>query len=143
MLVLALWWSFAAAATIVMPPETTRHTARCRTSFVVYPQLWSSVPVFVTLMFTASNSGRVASFGSFWERIQSSPQTYHDSRPYPSSLRIFTPHTRAPGAIPTTPKPLSYAATVPATCVPCLFLSRQADRSVVEQLYPPARFRSG
>ncbi len=50
---------------------------------------------------------------------------------------------RAPGATPTTPKSLSSAPTVPATCVPWPLLSAQAERSELEQLYPPAMLRSG
>ena len=38
--------------------------------------------------------------------------------------------------------PLSIAPTVPATWVPWPSTSRQAVRSLVEQLYPPTTFRS-
>jgi hypothetical protein len=134
MFLAALWESLAAAATTVIPPWTTRQIAWCSGSLLVRPQLWSSEPSFVTLMLTASKSGRLESAGSRWARIQSRPQMYQEIRPYPSSLRILTPQTRAPGATPTTPIALSIAPTVPATCVPCEFLSRQAVRSDVEQL---------
>ena len=85
-------------------------------------------------MLTASIIGRDASFGSRWDRIQSSPQTYQDSRPLPFELRMRTAHRRTPGATPTTPQVLSFAPTVPATCVPCPFSSYQRVRSAVLQL---------
>ncbi len=77
----ALPWSFAAAATTVMPPATSRQMAWCRMSLFDLPQFLSSLPSLATLMFTASMSGRDASLGSRCERIQSSPQTYHESLP--------------------------------------------------------------
>ncbi len=77
----ALPLSLAAAATTVMPPATTRQIALWRMSSFTAPHAWSSEPHLVTLMFTASMSGRVESFGSRWRRIQSRPQTYQDSRP--------------------------------------------------------------
>ena len=103
----------------------------------------ASLPLFATLMLTASIRGRLASTGSRWARIQSSPHTYHESSPYPSALRIRTAQMRAPGATPTTPVVLSSAATVPATCVPWPFSSRHSVRSLVEQFTPPTTFRSG
>src|SRR6187200_1435253 len=117
-----------------MPPATTRQIALCRMSAFFVPQAWSSEPHLVTLMLAASIIGRLASVGSFFESTQSRPQTYQDSSPYPSSLRILTAHSRAPGATPTTPNVLSRAATVPATCVPWPSLSRHSERSLVEQL---------
>ena len=81
MFLAALWWSLAAAATTVMPPATTRQMAWWSGSLLVKPQLWSSDPGFVTLMLTASKSGRLASAGSRWARIQSRPQMYHEIRP--------------------------------------------------------------
>src|SRR5258705_9557201 len=87
-------------------------------SAFVSPQLRSSRPHLVTLMFTASISGRLASEGSRCAAIQSRPQTYHDSRPSPLLFRILTAHNLTPGATPTTPESLSSAPTVPATWVP-------------------------
>ena len=86
-------------------------------------------------MFTASISGRDESFGSRWARIQSRPQTYHESRPEPLEFRIRTAQRRTPGATPTTPHVLSFAPTVPATWVPWPFSSYQRVRSDVLQLY--------
>jgi hypothetical protein len=37
--------------------------------------------------------------------------------------QTFTAYSGAPGATPTTPTPSSIAAIVPATCVPCPFVS--------------------
>ena len=50
--------SLAAAATTVMPPLYRRQIAWCRTSLLVRPQFRSSLPVFATLMLTASISGQ-------------------------------------------------------------------------------------
>ena len=77
----ALWLSLAAAATTVIPPAVTRQIAWWSGSLLVRPQLWSSEPSLVTLMLTASKSGRLESFGSRWARIQSRPQMYHEIRP--------------------------------------------------------------
>ena len=98
------------------------------------PQFWSSDPVLATLMFTASKSGRPGFAASRWAAIQSRPQTYHDRRPSPDALRIRTDQSRTPGATPTTPMSLSIAPTVPATWVPCQWLSPQAVGSGFVQL---------
>src|SRR3954453_14712187 len=143
MLCVALWLSFAAAATTVIPPATTRQIAWWRRTLLVNPQLWSSLPALVPLILTASNSGRPGVLGVRWARDQLGPPRYHEIKPSPLSLRMRTPHTRAPGATPTTPMPLSSAPTIPATCVPWWFLSRQAVGSDVAQLWPPATFKSG
>ena len=114
----ALVRSLAAAATTVMPALYRRQIAWWRMSRLRTPQSVASRPVFATLMFTASMRGRDESLGSRWERIQSRPQTYHDSSPLPLELRMRTAQRRTPGATPTTPTVLSRAPTVPATCVP-------------------------
>src|SRR3954453_11470062 len=106
------------------------------------PQFASSEPVFATLMLTASISGLDESLGSRWARFQSSPHTYHERSPAPLELRMRTAHSRTPGATPTTPQVLSFAPTVPATCVPCPFSSYQGGGAAVLQLSPPAMFRS-
>src|SRR3954447_18588528 len=100
--------------------------ALCIASLIVLPQLPSSLPGLATDMFTDSMRGRVGSVGSRWDRIQSSPQTYQDTRPSPAELRMRTAHRRTPGATPTTPEPLSIAPTVPDTCVPWPFGSPHA-----------------
>ena len=52
--------------------------------------------------------------------------------------------TEAPAATPTTPKPLSIAATVPAQCVPCPFSSSHPLRDPVKSAERPAStFKSG
>lgn len=50
---------------------------------------------------------------------QSTPQIMLDHEPEPEASSTRTAHSRAPGATPTTPMPLSRAAAIPATWVPC------------------------
>ena len=94
-------------------------------------------------MFTDSMSTSSGSSPSRWAATHSSAQTIHDSQLVPCSGNTRSAHSRAPGATPTTPMPLSLAAAMPATCVPCPLTSSQSPRSEVTQLYPPATFRSG
>src|SRR5262245_6593640 len=117
-----------------MPAVYRRQIAWWRMSRLWTPQSGASEPVLATLMFTASNSGRDGLLGSCCARIQSSPQTHHDSRPAPLEFRMRTAHRRTPGATPTTPIVLSRAPTVPATWVPCPFPPPHAARFELVQL---------
>ncbi len=125
------------------PDATRRQIAWWIGSWLVSPQLWSSDPVLATDMLAASMSGRLGSLGSRWAVIQSRPQTYHETRPAPLEFRIRTAHRRTPGATPTTPRPLSIAPTMPATCVPWPFPSPHALGLDEEQFTPPTTLRSG
>ncbi len=62
---------------------------------------------------------------------QSTPAITPLRVPLPLQPSTFTPCSGAPGTTPTTPSELSFAATVPDTCVPC----------PLQSLFgPPAKF---
>jgi len=61
---------------------------------------------------------RPALKSDFLEAIQSMPATRALVEHKPPLLHTLNPQSRAPGATPTTPRSLSKAPTVPATCVP-------------------------
>ena len=82
-------------------------------------------PPKLMLMLATSNSGRAGLCLSRCDVTQSTPQISHDIRPVPCGPRTLTDQIRAPGATPTTPKRLSIAPTMPATCVPCPSTSSQ------------------
>ena len=72
---------------------------------------------------------------------QSMPQMIDDHDPAPCEVSTRTAHSRAPGATPTTPLPLSRAPTVPATWVPWPLRSLY-DKPPATQLTPPTTLRS-
>src|SRR5215212_7337239 len=80
----------------------------------VLPFSESSEPLPPRLMF-ATLMPLLAAFAV----TQSIPQATEDQLPEPALLSTRTGYTVAPGATPTTPLPSSFAATVPATWVPC------------------------
>src|SRR6266545_1898738 len=87
--------------------------ALCSASLLELPQLPSSVPAPPRLML-ATLIPRLAALLV----TQSMPQMTEDHVPEPALFSTRTEYSGAPGATPTTPTPLSLAATVPATCVP-------------------------
>ena len=94
--------SLPAATTNVMPAATELAMAVSKLVLLKAP---------ARLMLTTSISPARAV-------TQSIPAISEVRNPVPSSPSTFTDHTRAPGATPTTPYPLSSAAAIPATWVP-------------------------
>ena len=78
-----------------------------------------------------------------FESTKSSPHSTCVAPPTPLLLRTRTDQSFASGATPRTPMPLSIAAIVPATWVPCPLKSSGLEP--LEQLTPPMMFeaRSG
>src|SRR3989344_9091778 len=107
---------FPAATTIVTPASRARHIALCKASLFELPQLLSEAPPPPRLML-ATVIG--PPFAGALLVTKSSPQMTDDHVPEPELLRTRTAHSLASGATPTTPRELSAAAIVPATCVPC------------------------
>ena len=79
------------------------------------------------------------------------PQTTLDRLPDPKEEKTRTAYSGVPGETPTTPMPVSLAATMPETWVPCPLPSlvvlpppsRAPRRSPVAQSKPPTTLRSG
>ena len=67
---------------------------------------------------------------------QSIPHAIHEIRLEPEAVKTRTDHSRAPGATPTTPRSLSSAPTIPATCVPWPCSSRQREELDRSALVP-------
>src|SRR5918993_21163 len=83
-------------------------------------------------------------FGSASLRVEATQSIPHRSLlslPAPFLLNTRTDQMRAPGAAPATPKLLSIAAAIPATCVPCPFWSSCVELGM--QDFPPTTLRSG
>src|SRR5262245_48546130 len=103
-------FEFPAATTYTTPFATEAQIAWCRTSPLVLPQLRSSDPLPPRLRLATAMS----LLGSASVRVavaQSTPQMTLDHEPLPVLSRTRTAHRRAPGATPTTPRPLSSAPT--------------------------------
>ncbi len=134
----ALAGEVPAASTPLLPAATTTTTPAAVARAMAWPSGPPAAPAPPRLAFTTSMPPL--------RTTQSSPAMNHDMLPLPASPMTLTPQTRAPGAVPTTPVPLSLAATVPATCVPCPLLSVKAvavQPASLAQFTPPAIVRSG
>ena len=115
-------------------------------SFFVRPQLPSSVPPPLRDMLATWMS----LLGSLSPRVavtKSIPQMMSERFANPCLLSTRTAHSRAPGAMPTTPRALSFAPTIPATAVPWpfgsskLFLPTASRRAVLSAYHVQLRPR--
>jgi hypothetical protein len=128
-----------AATTNVTPAAVPLQIAMWSASPVVRPQLSVETPepprdMLATVM---------SLFGSASVRVevtQSIPQMTPDVRPEPFASSTRTAHSFVPGATPTAPVPLFFAAIVPATWVPWPFWSFVSPAT---QLLPATALRSG
>src|SRR3989338_9014340 len=111
---------FPAATTMVTPASRARQIALCNASLFELPQLLSEAPPPPRLRFATVIGPPF--FGALLV-TKSRPQMTDDHEPEPALFSTRTAQSLAPGATPTTPTPLSKAAIVPATCVPCPFPS--------------------
>src|SRR3989344_9571962 len=123
---------FHAATTIVTPASRARQMALCSASLFELPQLLSEAPPPPSERFATVIGPPF--FGALLV-TKSIPQITLDHEPEPALFRTRTAQSFAPGATPTTPTPLSNAAIVPATCVPCPLPSLKLEP--VEQFLPP------
>src|SRR3954464_6235558 len=126
-----------AAATYVTPTAVERQIAWCSTYLLGKPQLPSFLPLPTMLMF-ATRMLYAAAFAV----TQSMPHRICESVPLDFEFSTFTLTIRVPGATPVTTVPLSRAARIPATFVPCP-LSSFAGADVEMQFLPDTASMSG